>query len=200
MALVLTVFPAKPREAQAAVPFILADSDAASGGAASGSAAEPAQTAVPDDDEPDIGEEAFDDDSHLKYEVTDEIGSRVGVIITGYDTEYYEKFDSVTIPETIDGYPVLSIGVYAFEDSRFKNITLPSGLKLIGSAAFIRCSKLKSIEIPAGVTEIGDDAFNNCIKLKSVTFKGNNIDSIEYSTFSGKSIQMLFIIAPSSVR
>ena len=150
-------------EARTASLMSLADSDTASGSAASGSAVDPTQTAKPDDDKPEIGEEAMDEDSHLKYEVTDEITNRVGVIITDFDAEYYEKIDTVTIPETIDGYPVLFIGDYAFGNSKFKSITLPSKLEQIGSSAFYECEKLKSIEIPAGVTEIESDAFYGCI-------------------------------------
>ncbi len=49
----------------------------------------------------------------------------------------------VTIPDTLDGYPVTSIG----------------------SSAFSGCTSLTSITIPAGVTSIGNGAFEGCTRL-----------------------------------
>ncbi len=50
------------------------------------------------------------------------------------------------IPETIDGYPV----------------------KTIGDNAFKGCSALTSVTIPASITKIGSQAFYNCTNLKDV--------------------------------
>ena len=45
----------------------------------------------------------------------------------------------ITLPSTLGGYPVISIGDWAFED----------------------CSSLKSVTIPNSVTSIGDAAFQS---------------------------------------
>ena len=52
-------------------------------------------------------------------------------------------FGEFVIPDTINGYPVTSIGNSAFED----------------------CDSLTSITIPDGVTSIGDSAFSRCKNL-----------------------------------
>ena len=56
----------------------------------------------------------------------------------------------ITIPSTLGGYPVTTIG----------------------SDAFYYCSKLASVTIPNSVTTIGDYAFQDCIKLKNIFFDG----------------------------
>ncbi len=75
----------------------------------------------------------------------------------------------VTIPSEIDGYPVTSIGDYAFYNcSSLASIEIPSGVTSIGSSAFWGCRSLESIEIPSGVTSIGSWAFQGCRSLASI--------------------------------
>ena len=64
---------------------------------------------------------------------------------TGSDTE-------LTIPSTLDGYKVTSIG----------------------DRAFCLCTSLTSITIPSSVTSIGESAFFDCSNLKSITVDSNN--------------------------
>jgi hypothetical protein len=73
------------------------------------------------------------------------------ITITGYTG----SGGAVTIPPTINGLSVTSIGHYAF-----------AGTKFFGS-------DLTSITIPASVTSIGDWAFGYCYNLTSVYFEGN---------------------------
>ena len=75
----------------------------------------------------------------------------------------------VTIPSTLDGYPVTSIGYMAFSNcSRLTSVKIPSSVTSIGSNAFYWCSSLRSIEIPDSVTTIGDYAFSSCSSLTSI--------------------------------
>ncbi len=79
--------------------------------------------------------------------------------------------ESVEIPATIDGLPVISIGSYAFSDHgscQFKSITLPESIISIGQGAFEGCNKLEEIVLPDTVQEIGALTFRYCNSLKSV--------------------------------
>ncbi|MDR3600330.1 MAG: leucine-rich repeat protein [Desulfosporosinus sp.] len=75
-------------------------------------------------------------------------------------TGYTGAGGAVTIPSTLGGAPVTSIGYEAFSD----------------------CSSLTSISIAQGVTSIGIGAFANCPGLTSITVDVNNL---AYESFEG---------------
>ncbi len=83
-----------------------------------------------------------------KYTYTVENGEAT---ITDVDTSIS---GNVTIPSTLGGYPVISIGDYAFYS----------------------CSYLTSITIPNSVTSIGAFAFSNCTRLTDVWYCGTEND------------------------
>ena len=63
---------------------------------------------------------------------------------------------------------VSAIGGSAFAGcSELHTLTLPDGLRSIGSSAFVAAG-LTSLRIPGSVTEIGDGAFLGCVELRSV--------------------------------
>ncbi len=113
----------------------------------------------------------------------------------------------VTIPDTIFGLPVTSIGGGAFEfcdlssvtignnvtnigDSAFwfctflGSVTMGTNLTSIGYEAFAYCSSLTEITIPNSVTSIGDYAFNSCSGTTNLTI-GNNVTDIGGYAFAG---------------
>ena len=65
-------------------------------------------------------------------------------VITGYNGEGGD----ITIPSTLGGYPVTSIG---------------------DEAAFRDCTSFTTVDIPDSVTSIGSEAFLNCTKLTEIT-------------------------------
>ena len=75
---------------------------------------------------------------------------------------------NVTIPETLGGYPVVSIRYRAFANNKnLTGIALPDSVRSIGSKAFYACSNLTSLTIGSGVATIGYQAFIYC-NLKDV--------------------------------
>lgn len=72
-----------------------------------------------------------------------------------------EPTGSVTIPSSLDGYPVTSIGLAAFNCcSGLTKVTIPNGVTTIGEYAFTGCKNLKNVFISGSVTNIGFRAFN----------------------------------------
>ena len=103
------------------------------------------------------------------------------IIITGYTG----LGGAVTIPDTINGYPVTSIGFEAFYDcTNITSVAIGTNVTSIGNQAFYGCSKLTSVIIPGSVTTIGELAFIWCTSLTSVTIPAS-VTYIGYGPFSG---------------
>jgi hypothetical protein len=92
-------------------------------------------------------------------------------------TGYYGPDGDVSIPTTIDGLAVSSIGEDAFLDAiGVTNVTIPASVTSIGNGAFNLCLSLTSVTIPVSVTTIGAYAFSQCLSRgnqASVTIPGN---------------------------
>ncbi len=101
-------------------------------------------------------------------------------IITGCDSSIS---GDIIIPSTLGGYPVTSIGVWAFGYcNSITNIIIPNNVSEIGNSAFRRCTNLTNITIPDSVTSIDYYAFSDCENLKSIKIS-NNITEIAGYTF-----------------
>lgn len=91
----------------------------------------------------------------------------------------------LTIPNTIDGHVVTSIGSYAFKDaSGLRKITIPNTVTSIGNTAFSNCTGLTNIIIPDSVTSLGSYVFNGCTGLKSVVIS-KNLSKLSSYLFEG---------------
>ena len=89
----------------------------------------------------------------------------------------------ISIPSTLGGYSVTSIGSSAFYDcAALTSVTIPNSVTSIGYEAFRYCTSLTSITIPDSVTSIGDCAFSNRTSLTSVTIP-NSVTSIDIGAF-----------------
>ena len=73
---------------------------------------------------------------------------------------------AVTIPSSLGGYPVTSIGASAFYGSLgLTSVIIPDSVTSIGVGAFQNCTGLTEVIIPDSVTSIGVGAFQNCTGL-----------------------------------
>jgi len=124
--------------------------------------------------------------------------TNIGAItITGY-VGPRSGVTNVVIPDTINSYPVTSIGDSAFYNCySLTNVVIGNSVTSIGAQAFRSCTNLTSITIPDSVTSIGNEAFDSCASLRSVTI-GNGVTYIGYSAFQNcKSLTSVTI--PDSV-
>ena len=93
-------------------------------------------------------------------------------------TKYTGSGGAVTIPDTINGLPVTSIGSDAFNSCfGLTSIAIPNSVATIDTNAFYDCLSLTSVTIPDSVTIIADNAFGSCFSLTSVTI-GTNVISL----------------------
>ncbi len=67
----------------------------------------------------------------------------------------------VTIPAALGGYPVVTIGEYAFEAKAMTVVIIPDSVTTIEKAAFYWCQSLQAAAIPESVVSIGTNAFSN---------------------------------------
>ncbi len=116
------------------------------------------------------------------------------ITITGYSG----SGGAVTIPGTINGLPVTSIGIRAFQSkSSLTSLTLPSSVTRIEDWAFSYCDNLASVVLPDSVTSIGNYAFAFGNNRTSVTL-GSGVTSIGYGAFR-YNIGLVSITIPDSV-
>ncbi len=92
---------------------------------------------------------------------------------------------ALTIPSSIDGYPVTSIGECAFfYCTSLTSVTIPNSVTSIGDYAFNGCISITSLTIGNSVNTIGKSAFRDCTGLTSLTI-GSSITSIGSDIFKG---------------
>lgn len=103
-------------------------------------------------------------------------------------TKYQGADADVTIPATIDGLPVTSIGKDAFNGwlqhacTSLTNVVIPESVTSIGDNAFYYCVNLPAIKIGRNVTRIGYLPFRRCNKMTAITVDPLNP---EYSSVDG---------------
>ena len=126
----------------------------------------------------------------IEYTLT-EAGAVIGKV--------YGRAPELSIPERIEGHPVIAIGEKAFatakeapvaengeeketalsfimsavpaaEDGQaLQRVYLPDTVRSIGAYAFQGCAALEWVHLPVGLTEISERMFDGCISLQQVT-------------------------------
>lgn len=101
---------------------------------------------------------------------------------------YNEKITQITVPDTVK-----SIGWWAFYGCKsLKEVSFGTNLKSIGYGAFMNCPSLKSVQLPARICEIGEDAFAvKCKVHKNISdiYSHKKISKANYTTDSEFSVK-----------
>ena len=80
------------------------------------------------------------------------------------------KDRELTIPSTYNGYPVVAIGVEAFDGHPYlRTLHIPSSIKRIARSAFRHCENLKTIDFEEGLEYLGTFVFSYCYELENVS-------------------------------
>jgi PKD repeat protein len=100
---------------------------------------------------------------------------------------------ALTIPSTINGLPVTSIGDLAFyNNTSLTSVTIGNNVTNIATGAFELCSGLTSVTIPNSVTSIGEYAFYGCNRLTSVTIP-SSVTSIGGYAFGATGLASVYV-------
>ena len=79
----------------------------------------------------------------------------------------------LAIPSSLGGYPVTSIGEWAFyKCAKLSSVTIPNSVTNIDRCAFEGCRGLTSVEIPESVAILDYAAFGRCSSLATVKLRG----------------------------
>lgn len=105
-----------------------------------------------------------------------------------------ETVGAVTVPTTLGGCPVTSIGLGAFRAcNHLTTVTVQTGVTTISAEAFYDCRELSSVKLPEGVTQIGTRAFAHGSKLKSVNMP-DSVKSIgEYAFYNCQALSTIHL-------
>lgn len=113
-------------------------------------------------------------------------------------TEYLGSDTVVNVPESIDGYRVVSLGSECFlRKTNVVKVNIPSTVKSIRARAFME-SGIREITIPETVTQLSGSAFYSCNNLERVIIKAP-ITKIEMNTFNGCS-NLKSVTLPNTIR
>ncbi len=116
------------------------------------------------------------------------------VTITGFSG----TVSDLTIPASLNGKPVSSIGTAAFQyNTDLQSLVISKGINTIGYNAFAYCTQLKKLTLPDGLTEIGTAAFNGCKSLTYVELPKSLKEMKSYAFAGCRSLKS--IVVPQSV-
>lgn len=80
---------------------------------------------------------------------------------TAVVTKYLGSETQVTIPETVENYPVKEIGYAAYYRTNLTDVIIPDGVEKIGYWAFTGCRNMRGVYLPKSVQYIENYAFDD---------------------------------------
>ena len=101
-------------------------------------------------------------------------------------TGYSGNVSTLSIPITIDGYPVVAIGANVFKDhTELRNVIIPDCVTRIEYGAFAHCSNLTSVQLPANLEYLGSWVFAHCSALTYIKIPASLTDCYGTSSKTG---------------
>ena len=89
-------------------------------------------------------------------------------------TKYIGSDMSPSIPETVAGFNVTTIGSACFKNQKSTSVYIPKTVTNINTAAFNNCQSLKSVYfLGTNYVDIGESVFENCISLSNISLSAN---------------------------
>lgn len=86
-------------------------------------------------------------------------------------------YSRIHYDKVVVGLGITTLGEYAFQGAKIKEITLPDSICEIGKHCFENCELLQTFVCPSQVTEIKSSVFKNCRSLKYVQLS-NHIEQL----------------------
>ncbi len=102
-------------------------------------------------------------------------------------TSYKGNVSALSIPKTLDGYTVVGIDSYVFQNNKqLRVVVIPDSVTEIGGNAFSNCANLSRVSLSKKLTCIRSNAFYNCDSLTEVEIPKSlqSVGMVNYS-YSG---------------
>ena len=121
-------------------------------------------------------------------------------------TKYNGPESEITIPNSLNGYPVTKLegrgfaaGIFADQSnpSPATKINIPSGVREIGDWALYHCVNLTNLTIPGTVTNIGYNAFHRLHALREVVIP-ESVSRMDFGAFTW-CIGLTNVVIPASL-
>lgn len=99
-------------------------------------------------------------------------------------TKYIGDRVRVTVPEEIDGKPVVALAEQAFYEADVTWVSIPDSVREIGDFCFSGCDRLETLLLPQGLTEIPCAMLESCFRLLALEIP-DSVSAIREGAFWG---------------